>query len=163
MDLRAKSISAQNVDLNSLINNENLTEILNDAVTRDSTREIFGTKTFGNITIHFLESKKKSGASEEDTRSIRLKDIDDLDKLSVTNINFNHKLNGMEKEDFESILDEEVLELLLHEDRKLGNMTVYGRVFIESERIGNIVLNDFENNTVKMDEPFDFGNVEFGK
>lgn len=161
--MTAESISAQNVDLKGLINNENLTEILNDAVTRDSTREISGTKTFRNITIHFLESKKNLEEPVEDSKVIRLTDIDVLDSVSVRNIYFNEQLNDMDKDEFEDILDEEVLELVMNRDRKLGNLTVFGRVFVESQRIGHVSLEDFENNTVKRDEPLEFGIVEFRK
>lgn len=158
-----KSISAQNVELKGLINNENLTDILNDAVTLDSKREISGTKSFGNITIHFLETKKKIGKSNDDSETIHLSDIEVLDTISVENINFKEKLNDVDKDELKDFLDEELLELVLHGDRRLGNMTVYGNVYIESNHIGNVSLEDFENNTVKRDEPFDFDTVEFSK
>lgn len=161
-NLTAKSISAQIVDLEGLINGENFTEILNDAVTHDSTRRINGTKTFKNITIHFLELTKKLEESEMDLTTVRLSDIDVMDTVSVRNIVCNEKLNDIAKEDFRDFLDEE-FELVLDGDETLGNVTVYGNVYIDSNRIGDISLEDLENNTVKTDESFEFDTVEFCK
>lgn len=162
-NVTAKSISAQNVDLKGLINSENLTEILNDAVMRDETRDISGTKTFANITIHFLETRKKSGNSDGDVKIVRLPNIDVLHNVSVENIHFNGTLNDMSNDEFLNVLDEEVDEVVVDGDMQLGNVTVFGSVYVESERIGHFSLDDFVNNTIKRDEPFEFDTVEFGK
>lgn len=160
--LTAKSISAKIVDVRGLINNENFADILDDAVTKDSTRKITGMKTFDNVTIHFLETTKKFEESETNSKSVRLSGIDLIANIFVKNISFDEKLNEIHKDELKDFLNEEI-ELVLEENQKLGNMTVFGNVYIESNFIGNISLEDFQNNTIKKDEQFDFDTVEFGK
>lgn len=97
-----------------------------------------------------------------DITTVHLSDIDVMDTVSVKNIISNEKLNDMERDEFRDFLDED-FELVLDRNETLGNITVYGNVYIESNKIGNFHLGDFENNTVKRDEPFDFNTVEFCK
>lgn len=96
----------------------------------------------------------------EDGKTVHLSDVKELESISVKNINFNGNINDIDKNEFEDILD---VEMVLYGDKNLGNMTVYGKVYIESEQIGDVLLHDFENRTIKRDEPFDFQFVEFGK
>lgn len=97
-----------------------------------------------------------------DITTVRLSDIDVMDTVSVNNIICNEKLNDIEKDEFRDFFDEE-FEFILNGNHTLGNITVYGNVYIESNRIGYLSLEDFANNTVKRDEPFDFETVKFCK
>ncbi|KAJ8942440.1 hypothetical protein NQ314_010069, partial [Rhamnusium bicolor] len=51
--------------------------------------------------------------------------------------------------------------LIVEENQEFDKITVHGTVYVESNYVNDVNLTDFENNTIKIDEPFHFNSATF--
>lgn len=158
-DVVAQNTTADFANINGLINGFNFDKIVEDTVTIDSKRTITGEKTFKNlkakdVNVANMDLKKKKKFTIE-------KDVE-LEKALVENVHFMKTCNGVEASKFGEQLSEEN-QLTITEVSDFEDLVVLGSVYIESNRLGNMDLEKFDRDTVKIDVEHEFGNVVVGK
>lgn len=164
-ELSANSTLAKNLEIDGNIDGINFTKMVEDAVVIDVPQKLSGTKNFTNLNIEHLRLKNnfdaKKKLQEIKDNNLILEDLDDIDTITANKVYFNNKLNGIYKTKFETVKNDK--KLIVEGDHEFEEITVFGSVFIETNQINHIDLDDVEENSIKIDEPQIFKNVEFGK
>ncbi|XP_056638010.1 uncharacterized protein LOC130446041 isoform X2 [Diorhabda sublineata] len=166
--LIANTTTVEHFNIKGLINGINLTEFLKDAVPKDTESKIFGTKYFETLNVTNLWINNKFDLDK------RVKDIVDgkiifptiekLDSISAENVYFGNKCNGIEKSKFEKPGISVINGTLIVDDlNKFDKIIVMGTVYVESNKLNHVDMDDLEFNTAKIDEPTYFENADFGK
>lgn len=156
-------LEVNGLTMNGLLNGENFTEIIGDAVTFECRKNITGTKTFKYISVNSLKVKdgevSKFGVIDEKLKLVGEMEFEDL---QVSNINITKSCNGLEKQLLDSLSTKGSLKDLF-KSNSLKNITIFGNAFVESNLINDISLGDLFLESVKIDEPFKFSNAIFGE
>ncbi|XP_044747906.1 uncharacterized protein LOC123309089 [Coccinella septempunctata] len=156
-DVEADSTIAELANINGTINGYNFTEVARDTVTINSEKRITGHKTFKNLTATDLNvanmdlTQKRKFTVNEDTR---------LEKASVENLHFMKKCNQKEANELDVKLNEDNQQTI-SELSDFEELVVLGNVFIESNYLGEMDLERFDRETIKIDEEHVFGTVVF--
>ncbi|XP_074037516.1 closca [Leptinotarsa decemlineata] len=163
-NVSANFTTASTLKVDGLINDLNFSEITNDAVTVNTPFKVFGTKTFQNITVDELNIVDDFDFSQylDPSRNVFImKNLNNLENLTVENLHFSNKFNTVDQSSLLTSGEEENTTLIIDGDKNIERIVVYGNVFVESNRINHVDLEDFQFKTVKIDEPFHFDFVDF--
>lgn len=166
------TIKADKIIAEGLINGINFTEIILDTVTTTNNNNntniekniIRGEKQFKNLTIEELTVVNNGIDFDEMINSnfddlIRIKGPIKIPQLNskTENIYFTDRFNGLEYNQL-TTSDEEYSKLPrnISDEQVFDTIIIYGEAIIKSNQINDIDLNDLVNNTIKIDEEFNF-------
>uniref|UniRef100_A0A6P7GAV0 Uncharacterized protein LOC114335883 n=1 Tax=Diabrotica virgifera virgifera TaxID=50390 RepID=A0A6P7GAV0_DIAVI len=166
-DVTATSVSVKNLQTHGKINGLNISSMLKDLVPIEGDVKVLGTKTFEtiNITHLLLDNNFDLNQHIKDLKSknLVLNNVDNLDAVTAEKVYFGESCNGLPKEKFENSKESENGTINVDDEDEFDTITVLGTVFVENNHINHVDMDDFEENTVKIDEPFKFNNADFGK
>lgn len=167
-NLICNTLKTNNLNINGFVNDLNISELLQDVATADTAFKIFSHKTIKSLTVEHLKAKNdfdlinQSKALEQ--YDIKLTGDMYLDnEVSINNIYFTDTCNRVEKNNFIVSKKYKNGSYLISGNQEFDVIKVFGKVFVDSNIINEENLTDFELNTVKVDEPFDFETVTFSK
>ncbi|XP_072396267.1 uncharacterized protein clos isoform X2 [Diabrotica undecimpunctata] len=166
-DLTATSVSLKNLHTHGKINSLNVSAMLKDLVPIDGNVKVLGTKTFETINITHLLLDNKFDVNQHisalRTKKLVVNNVDNLDIVTAEKVYFGESCNGLSKEKFQNATESENGTINVNDEDEFDTITVLGTVFVNNNQINHVDIDDFEENTVKIDEPFKFNNADFGK
>ncbi|XP_044255131.1 uncharacterized protein LOC123005441 [Tribolium madens] len=159
-DLKVDKIKTGSITVKGLVNNLNFTQIVNDTVKKDSDRLIGGHKNFNKLTINNLHTE--NGITLHNLAEIDKLTIDkpiNLTNIKVENIYFENEFNGVDKKIFGN--ENNTDHTIIPKNLNLDTVVVFGNVYIASNKISEVEIEDLVENSVKLDEPFEFNSATF--
>lgn len=167
-NLLCDALTVTNLNISGFVNGLNVTEMFNDVVTTDTPSHISSHKTLMSLTIENLKVKNNPDFIKQmkSLRKYNVKVEGDMyieNEVRVKNIHFIDSFNGVKKDNFTLNESHENGSHLVHGSQEFDSIKVFGRVFVGSNVINGVNLTDFEDNTIKIDEPFEFETVTFSK
>ncbi|XP_045480010.1 uncharacterized protein LOC123684687 [Harmonia axyridis] len=156
-DVEANLLMSESANVNGTTNGYNFTDLAQDTVTSDSSLLVTGHKTFKN-----LKATDLSVANMELTQKLKFTIDNDvrMENVSVENLHFLKTCNDIEASKFGTQFQEDAQEIV-SDKSSFDDLVVLGNVFIESGYLGDMDLEGFERDTVKLDEEHTFGKVVF--
>lgn len=165
----AKRIESKTIQCNSLINGMNFTDMVTDSIFYGQKQKIMGHKIFTDLNIENLEAgnidlDELQYAIEELQEVFELEANTDFpDDINVENITFVDKFNDIPSASFGnqwlSNLDGE----LIKSNQTFKKIIIIGNCFIPSGLINNISIKDIAENSIKLDEDFEFETITFSE
>ncbi|XP_018568702.1 uncharacterized protein LOC108908983 [Anoplophora glabripennis] len=163
-NLACDMLKANNLNINGFVNDLNISELLKDVATVDTAFKIFSHKTLKSLTIENLKAKNSFDFMNHMKHDIKLAGDLYIDKeVAISNIHFTDSCNGVEKNNFTVSKKFENGSYFIDGSQEFDTIKVFGAVFVDSNIINDVNLTDFEYNTIKVDEPFDFETVTFNE
>ncbi|KAK9870805.1 hypothetical protein WA026_009763 [Henosepilachna vigintioctopunctata] len=157
-DIAANISKSSHIKIDGTVNGFDFTKIIEDTVMKNSEKPISSHKTFRNFTtkdlilpnLKTIDRKKiiKNG-------NVRMKNP------RIKNIQFMKSCNDVEMNRFgEDVFGDGQVEIV-SELKNISKLVVHGNVYIESGFLNDIYIQDFETDTVKIDEENEFKNAVF--
>lgn len=165
-NVNINSINASKMFVKENINGLNVDYMLKDSVFKYNTSNVNGVKLFQNITIENLTVNY--GVNMKKLPSILNKpmkiesDIKFPENFIVNNIYFDHSLNGILKTDFSLNPQKHCASLVFDGARNFERIVVYQDTYIRSNFINHLNITEVHQNSIKMNEPFQFETLNLG-
>ncbi|XP_015834885.2 uncharacterized protein clos isoform X1 [Tribolium castaneum] len=154
--LEVDKIKARSILVKGLVNDLNFTQIVNDTVRKDSNGFIGGHKNFNKLTINNLHAETGITLDSLEIDKLTIDKPLNLTNLKVKNIHFENEFNGIDRKIFGNDTDNTISQNLT-----LGTVVVFGTVQIASNKINGVEIEHLVENSVKLDEPFEFDSATF--
>ncbi|RZC40837.1 uncharacterized protein BDFB_005868, partial [Asbolus verrucosus] len=145
------------------INNVNVEELENKVMKIDGNQTIIGKHHIKHVAVD-NDLNVQNGVSDKifsEENEMRIKGPLKIKEIQIKNLYFENKLNGVDKASFGKYKIDENDRRIVDGDYTFESIIVYGDVFIASNKINNVQINDLADNTVKIDEPFEFDMATF--
>lgn len=158
-NFKVRQIKAGKLTVKGLVNDLKFNKIVNDTVRKNTEKFIGGQKFLKNLTIENLHVENGVSDNLEEITKLTFDKPLNLTNIKIKNIHFKNEFNGVNRADFGSDSDNATIT----ENQIFDTVIVYGKVDIASKKINQEEVEDLVENTVKIDEPFEFNSVKFGE
>lgn len=158
-DLIIDEFEAKSIFVKGLVNGLAFDEIINDVVFKNSKELIRGKKTFQNLAIDNLTVQNRLDINLNPINNIIFDDFLKLNNSEIENIYFIGEFNGIKPENFGKIDD--VQARIVTDEHTFDTLVIYGKVFIDSNKINDIIIDDIVENTLKINEEFTIESATF--
>ncbi|CAG9856325.1 unnamed protein product [Phyllotreta striolata] len=167
-DLKANRSSVKRLAIDGEINGVDFARMMRDTISKDEFAKVSGVKNFTDLVVENLTIAGDFGLArrleEMENLNLTLENLDRTEGVVARNVYFGSRLNGVDLSEFE--IDEENAmddKIVVEGDHEFEEITVLGDVYIESNEINDIDLDDIQENSVKTDEQQIFVNAQFGE
>lgn len=163
-----ENLTIVNLETTGTINSINFKDMLRDTIFKNDSKSINSSKLFENLEVISLSSTSINMNNihrllENMNTVFQVnEDIDLPEGMNIENIRFHKYLNDISTADLE-LHKSSMRGDQLTNDFYFANITVYGEAFIVDGLLNNINITHLAKSAVKINEPFDFDAVTFGK
>lgn len=161
-DYNVESVKAKTITVKGLVNDLFFDEMVNDTVTKDTDRLVRGHKYFGEklTTVELSVNKGFDVPSEID--ELALAGPFEITTVKIENLYFEKEFNGVDRHSFGKNETHEDGCRTVEGEQVFNTLTIFGGAYIASNQINGIDVRELSENSVKLDEPFEFNFVTFG-